>query len=307
MHETVVGGTPANLGSSRLASMWAWGMALRPAQWSKNAVLLAGVVFAHRLGDVQSLVTALVAVLAFSLVSSGVYLINDVHDASQDRLHPTKRLRPVARGAISSSSALGVGTCLILLGGFIAVLNRPLFLVTVLAYVLLMLAYSVVLKRVVLLDVFVIAAGFVLRAVAGAVAVSVPISSWLLLCTMLLALFLGFCKRRNEIAILGGEASRHRASLDVYSFRLLDQLIAATAGATIVAYSIYTFDARAVPDNNSMMLTIPFVVFALFRYLLLVYRRGQGGSPEWMLFRDLPLLGAIAGWGCAALCVIYVF
>lgn len=279
---------------------------MRPAQWSKNAVLLAGVVFAHRLGDIESLGIALTAVLAFSLVSSGVYLVNDVRDAPLDRLHPTKRLRPVARGAISSTAALLASVFLLTVGFIVAALIRPQFLLTVVAYVALMLAYSLLLKRIVLLDVFVIAAGFVLRAVAGAVAVDVPISSWLLLCTMLLALFLGFCKRRHELGILGASAAQHRAPLGVYSFRLLDQFIAATAGAAIVAYSIYTFDAQVVPDNNSMMLTIPFVVFALFRYLLLVYRRGQGGNPEWLLFRDWPLLAAIGGWALASLSALYL-
>lgn len=292
--------------NTQMARARTWGLALRLVQWSKNAVLLAGVVFAHRLGDVASLSIALVAVIAFSLVSSGIYLVNDVHDAPYDRHHPTKRLRPVARGAISPRAALSVSVLLLVVGCTIAALIRPAFLLVVVAYIALMLAYSVVLKSVVLVDVFVIAAGFVLRAVAGSVAVDVPISAWLLLCTMLLALFLGFCKRRHELNILGAEAAQHRTPLGIYSNRLLDQLIAATAGATIVAYSIYTFDARWVPANNAMMLTIPFVVFALFRYLLLVYRRGQGGNPEWLLFRDRPLLAAIVGWALSSLSVLYL-
>ena len=281
-------------------------MALRLAQWSKNAILLSGVVFAHQLDQADSLLAALLGIVAFSLVSSGNYLVNDVRDAPQDRVHPIKRLRPIARGAISPHTAFAAAAGLFLAGALLALWIRPLFLMTLLVYVFLMLAYSLVLKQVVLLDVFVIAAGFVLRAVAGAVAVNVPISAWLLLCTMLLALFLGFCKRRHELALLGDAGPWHRASLSDYSYRLLDQFIAVTAAATIVAYSIYTFEANAVPANNAMMLTIPFVVFALFRYLVLVYRRGGGGNPEWLLFRDGPLLLAIAGWGGVALSVLYI-
>ncbi len=281
-------------------------LALRLTQWSKNAILLAGVVFAHQLDQADSLLAALLGIVAFSLVSSGNYLINDVRDAPQDRVHPIKRLRPIARGVISPLTALAAAAGLFLAGALLALWIRPLFLITLLVYVLLMLAYSFVLKHIVLLDVFVIAAGFVLRAVAGAVAVHVPISAWLLLCTMLLALFLGFCKRRHELALLRDAAPRHRASLSVYSYRLIDQFIAVTAAATIVAYSIYTFEAHSVPTNNAMMLTIPFVVFALFRYLALVYRRGGGGNPESLLFRDGPLLLAIAGWGGAALIVLYI-
>lgn len=280
--------------------------ALRPAQWTKNAVLLAGVVFARRVDDAESVAIALLAVIGFSLLSSGIYLINDVIDAPHDRLHPLKRLRPVARGAIIGRHAIVAAVVLLLLGLLIGTLIRPLFLVTMLAYVVLMVGYSLGLKQFLLLDVFVIAIGFVLRAVAGAVAVRVPISPWLLLCTLLLALFLGFCKRRHEVDTLGQVASLHRATLGLYTLRLLDQVIAISAAATIMAYSIYTFDASNVPANNAMMLTIPFVVFAMFRYLVLVYRRRLGGSPEWLLLRDWPLLASIAGWGAAALVVLYV-
>ncbi len=281
-------------------------VALRPAQWTKNAVLLAGVVFARRLDDPASVAIALIAVFSFSLISSGIYLLNDVRDIADDRHHPVKRFRPIASGRLTPRHALIAAFTLLIVGFGIAAVVRPLFLATASGYVALMVAYTVWFKRIVLVDVFVIAGGFVLRAVAGAVAVTVPISPWLLLCTMLLALFLGFCKRRHEITLLGNGATVHRATLAVYSPRLLGQFIATSAASTIVAYSIYTFDAPAVPANNAMMLTIPFVAFAVYRYLVLVYRHRQGGNPEWLLLRDRPLLAAITGWGVASLLVLYI-
>ncbi|MDQ3673873.1 MAG: UbiA prenyltransferase family protein, partial [Gemmatimonadota bacterium] len=225
---------------------------------------------------------------------------------AQDRRHPAKRFRPIASGRLTPRHALIAAFALLVFGLGIAAVVRPLFLATASGYVALMVAYTFWFKRIVLVDVFVIAGGFVLRAVAGAVAVTVPISPWLLLCTMLLALFLGFCKRRHEITLLGHGATAHRETLAVYSPRLLDQFIATSAASTIVAYSIYTFDAPAVPPNNAMMLTIPFVAFAVYRYLVLVYRHRQGGNPEWLLLRDRPLLAAIAGWAVASVLVLYV-
>lgn len=282
-----------------------WLRALRPVQWTKNALLLAGVVFARKLLDPEALILAILALVSFCALSSAVYVIDDIHDSAFDRLHPTKRDRPIAAGQISHGSAWLYALVLALIGLLIAARVGFGFLIAAAAYLALMFGYVYVLRAVVILDVFAIAAGFVLRAVAGAAAVRVPISPWLLCCTALLALFLGFCKRRNELVMMDARAGSVRGALDEYSLPLLDQLITICAAATLIAYAFYTFDARSVPRNGAMMFTLPFVGFALFRYLYLVYRRREGGSPEWTLLRDLPLLLTIACWAVAALTAMY--
>lgn len=283
-----------------------WIRALRPVQWTKNALVLAGLVFARKLLDPEALVLALLAVVSFCALSSAVYMIDDVHDIASDRLHPTKRDRPIAAGQISPGSARVFAVVLVVVSLLTAGWIGFPFLVTAVAYLALMIAYVYGLRAIAIIDVFVIAAGFVLRAVAGAVAVTVPISPWLLCCTALLALFVGFCKRRTELVVMDRQAGAVRRALDDYSLPLLDQLISICASATLIAYAFYTFDARSVPRSGIMMLTLPFVAFALFRYLYLVYRRREGGSPEWTLLRDLPLLLAIVCWAIAALTAMYV-
>ena len=279
--------------------------ALRPLQWAKNAILLAALVFDHKLFQAESVGRTLLAVIVFCAASSAVYLVNDVRDAPADRNHPTKRRRPIAAGEITAGRALTAAAVLAVTAGVLGWIVRPEFVLVVVGYVSLMVAYSLGLKRLAILDVFAIAAGFVLRAVAGAVAIAVAISPWLLVCTMLLALFIGFAKRRHELASLE-DAVGHRANLGDYSLPLLDQLIGVTASATVMAYSFYTFDAAAVPDNHAMMLTVPFVVYAIFRYLFLVHRRDLGGSPEVLLFSDVPLLAAILSWGFASILILYL-
>lgn len=247
------------------------------------------------------------AALVFCGLSSAVYLINDVRDIEADRHHPLKRYRAIASGELSPQSALAMAAVLLLVSLGAAYLVRPEFLLISLAYVGLMIAYSFWLKRVVLVDVLTIAAGFVIRAAAGAVAIAVEISPWLLVCTMLLALLLGFGKRRHEVMTLKSRAARHRANLDAYTPRLLDQLIGITAASTVIAYAVYTFDSASVPANHTMMLTIPVVVYAIFRYLYLVYLRHLGGSPEVMLVRDRPLLVSIVLWGLSSVLVLYLW
>ena len=279
--------------------------ALRPLQWTKNAVVLAALVFDKKIFEVEPVGRSLLAVLVFCALSSGVYLINDVRDAPSDRLHPTKRRRPVASGELAPARAVAIAVGLFAIGFIGAWLTRPAFLAVAVGYVALMVVYSLGLKRLVILDVFAIATGFVLRAAGGAVALDVAISPWLLVCTMLLALFIGFGKRRHELASLP-EAVAHRANLDAYSVPLLDQLIGIIASATVMAYAFYTFDALTLPRNHAMMLTIPFVAYAIFRYLFLIHRRGLGGSPEALLFADRPLLLAIVGWGLASVAILYL-
>jgi 4-hydroxybenzoate polyprenyltransferase len=280
--------------------------ALRPLQWTKNSLVLAPIIFADRAFDIHYLSRSIAAALLFCAVSSGIYLINDIRDAEQDRLHPKKRYRPIAAGEVSPRIAAIVAALLLIIGLIGSLTIRPALTGIFVAYISLMLAYSYGLKTVVILDVFAIATGFVMRAAAGAIAISVPVSPWLYVCTMLGALFIGFGKRRNELTTLEHLAARHRANLDAYSVQMLDQIIGIVASATVMTYSLYTFDSPNVPENHAMMLTIPFVLYALFRYLYLIYRRQLGGSPEVLLVTDKPLLLCIVGWGLASVAILYL-
>ncbi|MGE5620233.1 MAG: decaprenyl-phosphate phosphoribosyltransferase [Sphingomonadaceae bacterium] len=279
--------------------------AMRPKQWTKNAVLFAGLVFAGKMLHPDLVARVVAAAVLFCALSGAVYLINDIKDIDADRLHPKKRLRPIASGRLSVSQAWGATMLLLLFALPGAWLLSPPFGAFAVAYLAMMLAYNLKLKEVVILDVLVIAAGFVLRAVAGSLVVGVPISPWLYVCTSLLALFLGFGKRRHELVLLDRSAASHRKILDEYSPALLDQLMSAVTASTVIAYSLYSFFSETSHKAPYMMLTIPFVVYATFRYLYLIYGRGEGGSPEEALLRDRPLLGAILLWGAAVVLVIY--
>lgn len=286
--------------------------ALRPAQWTKNAVVFAAFLFA--LGDPEQLIElshgwlVLGAALCFSLLSSAVYLLNDVHDREQDRLHPTKKLRPIASGDVSVWTALPLAAVLAIasLAGSLLIgveLTRVLA-----AYAVMQILYTFGLKRVALVDVFVIAGGFVLRALAGAVAIGADISPWLLLCTLLLALFLALCKRRHEKVVLNDVSAVTRKSISAYDAGLLDQLIAIVSAATIVCYALYTLWPDTVEKFGTAQLgfTIPFVLFGIFRYLDLVYRHEKGGQPERILLTDLPLLIDLALYGICVVVIIYL-
>lgn len=283
--------------------------ALRPAQWTKNAIVLAAFFFA--LGDHTQTVapvqafSALAAALLFCLVSSGIYLLNDLRDVEADRLHPVKCHRPLAAGILAPVTAVAAALVCLALGLGAAFALNPLFGATAAAYVALQLAYTFGLKTVALLDVLLIAAGFVLRAIAGAVVVAVPISPWLLLCAFLLALFLALCKRRHEKTGLDESAPQHRASLEQYDTRLTDQLIAIVAACTVLSYAIYTLWPDTVDKFGSHALgfTIPFVVFGVFRYLDLVYRHARGGRPERILLTDIPLLVNLALYGATIIAI----
>lgn len=279
---------------------------LRPKQWTKNGLVFAALVFSHHLFEPAALLRTLAAFAAFCAVSSGTYVINDLVDIEQDRRHPVKRLRPLASGALSEGAGRALAAALLVAafaGAF--ALSWRLGLVLV-AYLGVALAYSFRLKHLVLLDVFAIAAGFVLRAVAGTAVLAVQLSSWLLVCTVLLSLFLALAKRRHEVMLLAEEAAGHRQILGEYSQLFLDQLIAVVTSSTVIAYSLYTFTGTNLPrDDRSMMFTIPFVLYALFRYLYLIYQRNEGGSPETLLLRDRPLLVAIMLWGLASIVVLY--
>ncbi len=279
--------------------------AVRPKQWTKNGVVFAAIVFDGRLLEFDTLAIVALAALLFALVSSAGYLFNDLRDLDADRHHPIKQNRPLASGRLTPSTAWVAIAAIYLIVFPIALVLSPLFAAVLLAYVLLMLAYSRWLKNLVILDVFVIAAGFVLRAVAGAVVVDIPISPWLYVCTILLALFIGFSKRRHEISLMEAEAVNHRKNLGNYSLHLLDQFILIVAGSAIISYSLYTFESPALPEDERMMLTIPFVIYGVFRYMYLVHREGAGGAPEQILLEDKPLLLTVFLWGVLAVVLLY--
>ncbi len=285
---------------------WVLLRALRPKQWTKNLLLFVGLIFSVNLHHPRLVATALLAFAVFCLLSSAGYLVNDVVDAEADRQHPMKRSRPVASGALSSAGALGLAALLALLGlAGAAALGLP-FLGVVALYLLVTASYSAGLKHLVLIDVFVIAAGFVIRAAAGAVAIGVPISPWLYICTGLAALFIALAKRRAELTLLSDNAANHRRNLEHYTIELVDQLIVIVLAATLMAYTLYTFTAENLPANHLMMLTVPVVLYGLFRYLYLVRVRGDGGSPEDIVLKDLPLVMTGLVWiGLSAL-VLYL-
>lgn len=280
-----------------LAAAWT---ALRPRQWTKNLLLFAGIVFAAQLGDPGRWVEAVTAFAAYCAASSAAYLVNDVRDAASDRLHPVKRYRPVARGELTARTALVLAAALAGLALAFAAALGPASFVLLAGFLALQAAYSLRLKAIELVDVLTIAALFVVRAAAGAVAVSVEISQWLLLCTFLLALFLALGKRRAELG-LGGV--RVRPALAGYTTALVDQLLAVVAAATIGAYAAYSLTAH---DSRWLLATVPFVVYGLFRYLLLLHRRGLGEEPDALLVEDGPLLVTVAAWAATCAVVLMV-
>jgi len=280
--------------------------AMRPKQWAKNLLLFVGLVFALKLNDSVSLGRALIAFVVFCAISSAAYLFNDLADLEQDRQHPRKRRRPLASGRIRPVHAVALGSTLLLGGLLVAFLLGTRFGLLTFGYVVLNVAYNAGLKHVVLVDVFALASFFVFRAVAGAVQIDVPISPWLYLCTILGALFLGLAKRRHELLLLGDDAASHRQILSEYSPEMLEQLITIVTASLVMAYSLYTFSAENLPKDHSMMLTIPIVLFGIFRYLYLVHRREGGGSPEETLLTDRPLLAAVLLLGLASIAVLYL-
>jgi 4-hydroxybenzoate polyprenyltransferase len=286
--------------------MWGLVISLRPRQWVKNLFVFAGLVFAQRLFT-ASVWPALGAFAIFCALSGAIYLLNDIADRDKDRLHPRKRERPIASELLSVPVALGSALILAVGGLAAAAALSPWFAAVALAYVGLLSVYSVVLKHVVIVDVLTVAIGFVLRAVGGALAIGVDISGWLLICTILIALFLALGKRRHEYLTLEGEAARHRPILAEYSAGLLDQMIAVVTASTVTAYALYTMSPETVAKFHTHLLpaTLPFVLYGIFRYLYLLYRRQLGGNPSELFLNDRALLLNTIGWILAVLLIIY--
>jgi 4-hydroxybenzoate polyprenyltransferase len=296
----VPGGSQTSQASAVLVS-------LRPREWSKNLLLFAGLVFGRRLTDLHSIALAGLAFAVFCGLSGVVYLLNDLADREYDRGHPLKRQRPIASGTLSATAAMTTAG-LLCIGGFTgAALLGWRFLSLSVLYVGMFALYSGYLKHIVIVDVLTIAMGFVLRAAAGAIAINVEISHWLLVCTLLLALFIALAKRRHELVVVADVAGLHRPSMDEYDANLLDQMIAISAASALIAYVFYTTSQETELrfDTQWLGLTIPFPIYGIFRYLYLVHRRDGGGSPADLLLLDRPLLACVLFWGITAVCIIY--
>ena len=269
----------------------------RPRQWVKNGFVLPGLIFGHALGEPDKLAAALTATVAFCLMSSAVYSMNDRFDRERDREHPDKRNRPIASGAVSVRAATLFG--LLLAAGALALgaCASPMVAAILVGYALINLGYSMGLKRIPVVDVFIIAAGFMLRLLAGTLGIGIEPSRWLLFCGFLVTLFLGFAKRRAELIRLGEDAGQHRPVLDAYTESFLDAAVLACATGMVIAYGLYTVSAQTmVQHGTDLTLTLPFVLFGTFRYLFLLRHRGGGGDPSNELLDDPWLLGSAAGW-----------
>jgi 4-hydroxybenzoate polyprenyltransferase len=280
---------------------------MRPKQWAKNAFFFAALVFDAKLFDPAYAFAALAGFLLLCLTSGTVYLLNDLVDIEKDKQHPVKRKRPLPSGQLSRTAALVALILLVVVGQPLGYLLEPSFGLILSGYLVLQIFYSFALKNIVLIDVLTIATGFVLRVGAGVALADVQrFSPWLYVCMTLLALFLGFGKRRHELKLLKENANNHRAILNEYTLPLLDQIITIVVAGTIIAYALYTFSAEGLPENHLMMLTIPFVLYALFRYLYLIHVKGEGGAPEDILLGDIPFIINCCLWGVSILVIFYL-
>ena len=285
----------------------------RPHQWVKNLIVFAALLFSQNLGHGPLFLRSCLAFLAFCLLSGGVYIFNDIVDLDTDKLHPAKRRRPLAMGELTVTAASFGSGVLIVAGMIVSLFLGPSFAGVSAIYLVLGVFYSLYLKRIMILDVLVISVGFVLRAIAGVEALRAPVpgielSPWLLVCTLFLALFLGFGKRRHEIVLLDSRATEHRSTLSEYSLSFLDGLIYALVAATLISYSIYTISPATMAKFHStnMVLTIPFVVYGIFRYTFLVTQKKEGGNPSELLLTDLPLIAAVMLWFVSVVLVLFL-
>ena len=282
---------------------------VRPAQWTKNLFVFAALIFAMKIFDGPLFLRACGAFVIFCLFSGSVYLINDVLDFEEDRNHPKKSRRPIAAGRVGRRTAVvfaGLLAAASLAGAFIL---SPGFFIVGAVYIGLQIAYSIKLKHVVILDVFIVASGFVLRVVAGGLVIHVQLSSWILICMTLLALFIAMSKRRHELVLLEEAAPAHRPILKEYSAYLLDQMISVVTASTVIAYCLYTVSEDTVKKfgTSHLIYTTPFVLYGIFRYLYLVHKKGLGGSPEELILKDKPLAVSVLLWIATVVGILYYF
>ncbi|MFH1824319.1 MAG: decaprenyl-phosphate phosphoribosyltransferase [Candidatus Firestonebacteria bacterium] len=282
-------------------------ISLRPKQWIKNILIFAALIFSQNILNLHSLVLSMLGFIFFSITSGSVYILNDIIDYKKDKLHPQKNKRPIASNQLSREVAFVTFIIFTLIGLLFSFSLGFTFGLVVLSYLILQIIYSLLLKNVAILDIFVIAFGFVLRVVAGAELISVPISSWLLICTMFLSLFLALGKRRFELTTLDKIATTHRESLKEYSIILLDQMITVVTSSTVVAYALYALSPETISKFNTTNLkySIPFVLYGIFRYLYLIYQKESGGSPEEILLTDLPLIINIILYAVTVWLILY--
>lgn len=276
---------------------------LRPKQWIKNLFVFAPLIFAKHVFEYNYLIRVIAAFVLFCFISSSVYVLNDIIDCEKDRLHPKKKNRPIASGVISKiegSIIIAALLPLVLLGSFYVDIY---FGFIILLYFINNMLYSFKIKHMVILDVMSIALGFLLRVIGGALVIRVYISPWILLCTLLLSLFLGFSKRRNELVVLENGAENHRKILEEYSLEFIDNMLSIITASTVMAYSLYTFSTEN--GNYNMMITIPFVLYGIFRYQYIIYKKKEGGSPEETVLSDIPLIVSIVLWGILSIVILY--
>jgi 4-hydroxybenzoate polyprenyltransferase len=281
---------------------------LRLKQWIKNLIIFAPLIFSENIFDIRLLLKSLFAFVLFCLISGAAYILNDIKDLEEDKLHPLKSKRPLASGKLKKSQALITFFFLVtisLIGAFL--INVPFF-ATIGIYLVLQVSYSFWLKHVVILDVFLIATGFFIRVIAGGLVIEVQLSPWLFICTILLALFLALSKRRHELVLLDKSAEIHRPILKEYNPYLLDQMIAVVTASTVISYCLYTISSETIEKfgTRNLIFTVPFVLYGIFRYLYLVHQRNEGGSPELLIITDKPLLIDVFLWIATAVLIIYV-
>jgi 4-hydroxybenzoate polyprenyltransferase len=280
---------------------------MRPRQWFKNVFIFAPLIFDEKLDDPLYVAQTVAGFVLLCLTSGAVYIINDLADIEKDRNHPEKRYRPLAAGELGTRAATVAAVAIPLIAIPLGFLLNPVVGAILTGYLAVQIGYSFWLKDVVIIDVMIVASGFLLRVAAGVPLVEAErFSPWLYVCMTLLALLIGFGKRRHELMLLREEASGHRQSLQDYNLPLLDHVISIVTASTLLTYALYTFSAPNLPPNHTMMLTIPFVLYGIFRYLYLIHVKGMGGAPEEIVLSDRPLQATIALWGVSVVIVMYV-
>lgn len=283
-------------------------LSMRPEQWIKNFFVFTALLFSKNLFNLSKDIDALVGFIIFCMITGCAYMINDLVDLEKDKLHPTKSQRPIASGRLNKTTAIKITTIICLVSLSFAFYINSFFGIIVLTYFLLNIGYSIYFKNIVIIDVVTIASGFVLRVLGGAVIISVTSSQWLILCTILLSLFLGFSKRRHELVLLEDNATGHRKVLEHYSPYFLDQMISVVTASTVICYALYTMSKDTIEKlgTSKLIYTIPFVLYGIFRYLYLVHQKEKGGSPTEIVFTDKPMIVNIILWVIASIVFIYI-